>query len=877
MQWLKELAHSLSSILRRSQKERELSEELQFHLERQIEENIVRGMSSQEAWYAALRLFGGVQQIREECRDMRRVSTIENLVQDLRYGLRQMRRTPGFTAVAVVTLALGIGANTAIFSLVNGVLLQPLPYKDASRLVSVAGTNEKQGVKVNVMSYPDFADWRTQNRVFSGLAAYRAQHYDLSGKGVPERIRGVRITEDLFELLEESPELGRSFAREEYQPGTDHVVLLGDGLSRRLFAGDPHILGRTLQLNDDVYTVIGIMPPSFQFPLTENADLYTPLTPDANRHHGWLHSVGRLKPGVSLQQAQAEMDTIARRLEQQYPGSNKGVGVSVLPLQESVVADLRPAFLVFSCAVGLVLLIACSNAANLMLSRTTARERELAVRAALGARRGRLMQQVLTENVLLGLLGGTLGLALAVWGVRALLAMLKFRVPPSQLGNIHIDGWALGFTFLVSTFTGITSGLAPALVASRLELNESLKEGSRSMAGTVRSGRLRGVLVVSEVALSLVLLVGAGLMIKSFVLLTNVDTGIEARNVLVIDFSLQELKYGKPHVRADFLQQVAERVRMLPGAQSASWVTDLPMSDNTDGLGFSIVGQPDAPGTQRSASFNVVGPGYFKTLHIPLIRGRDFTDHDTDTAPGVVLINQVMVRRFWPEEDPLGKQITMDGKHFFSIIGVVGNIRQLGPASQTSPEVYLSYLQDPVDWPYRTLVVRTAGDPLKLVGLVQQAVWSVNKDQPIAHTRTMEQVRAESMAQPRVFTVVLGVFAALALVLASVGIYGVVSYSVAQRSHEVGVRKALGAENKDVLRLVLGEGMLHVAVGLGIGLAGALALTRLLSGFLYGVRPTDPVTYGAVALVLTGAALLACYLPARRAMKVEPMVALRYE
>jgi putative ABC transport system permease protein len=877
MQWSNELTSALRSLFRRRQEEQQLHEELQFHLERLIEHNLAAGMPPEEARYAALRLFGGVQQAKEECRDMGRVNFIEHLIQDLRYGMRQIRRTPGFAAVAVVTLALGIGANTAIFSFVNGVLLQPLPYKEASRLVFVAGTNEKQGVKVDVTSYPDFADWRAQNRVFSGLAAYRAQYYDLSGRGVPERTRGVRITEDLLELLEESPELGRSFAPEEYQPGSDHVVLLSDGLSRRLFAGDPQIVGRALRLNDDVYTVIGIMPSSFQFPPTENADLYAPLTPDANRHHGWLFSVGRLKPGVSLQQAQAEMDTIARRLEQQYPGSNKGVGVNVLSLQESVVVDLRPALLVFSCAVGLVLLIACGNVANLMLSRSTARERELAVRAALGAARGRLMQQVLTENVLLGLRGGTLGLALAVWGVRALVAMLKFRVPPSQLESIHIDGWVLSFTFLVSMLTGITFGLAPALVASRLELNESLKEGPRGVAGTVRSGRLRGVLVVSEVALSVVLLVGAGLMIKSFVLLTNVDTGIEARNVLAMDFSLQESKYGKPHVRADFLQQVAERVRMLPGVQSASWVTDLPMSDYTDGLSFSIVGQPDAPGTHRSASFNVVGPGYFKTLRIPLIRGRDFTDHDTDTAPGVVLINQAVVRRFWPEEDPLGKQITMDGKRFFSIIGVVGNIRQQGPASQTSPEVYLSYLQDPVDWPYRTLVVRSGGDPLKLVGLVQQAVWSVNKDQPISHTRTMEQVRAGSVAQPRVFAVVLGVFAALALVLASVGIYGVVSYSVAQRSHEVGVRKALGAENTDVLRLVLGEGMVHVAVGLGIGLAGALALTRLLSGFLYGVRPTDLITYGAVALVLTGAALLACYLPARRAMKVEPMVALRYE
>jgi predicted permease len=800
------------------------------------------------------------------------------LLQDVRYGIRQLRRSPGFTAAAVLTLALGIGANIAIFSLVNGVFLRPLAYKDPGRLVFVAATNRIRGIKIDVTSYPDFADWRAQNHVFSGLAAYRPQYYDLSGVTQPERIRGVRVSEDLLPLLNEKPVLGRTFLPEEYQPGKNHVVLVSDGLWRRLFGSDPGLVGRTLKLNDEIYTVIGVMPPRFGFPPNEQSLLYAPLVPDPNRNHGWLWAVGRLKPGISLREAQVEMDTISHRLEQQYSRSNKGQGVNLLPLQEQGVGDLRPAFLVFVCAVGLVLLIACANCANLMLGRTTVRARELAVRVALGAGRRRLVQQLLTESALLSLLGGALALLLAIWGVDALVALMKKDLPIPRLENIGFDGWVLGFAFLVSLLTGVIFGLAPALAASRVELNESLKEGSRSVTGSLRPVQLRSLLVVSEVALALVLLVGAGLMIRSFLLLSRVETGVDTRNVLALDFSLYESKYAQPHVRTDFLQQVAERVRTLPGVKSASWATTLPLSGDTDQDSFSIVGQPEpGAGKPRSASFNVVGPGYFKTLRIPLMRGRDFTDHDTEAAPGVVLINQAMVRRFWPNEDPLGKQITMDGKSFFSIVGVVGNVRQLGQASETTPEVYLSYLHDPVAWPYRTLIVRTAGDPLKQVGLVEQAVWSVNRDQPVSNIRTMEQVLADSVAEPRILTLLMGVFAALALALASVGINGVVSYSVSQRTHEVGVRLALGAERFDVLCLVVGQGMLLTGIGLGIGLAGAMALTRFLSSFLYGVRPTDPITFAAVALALAGVALLATYIPARRATKVDPMVALRYE
>ena len=802
---------------------------------------------------------------------------ISTFVQDIRYGARALARSPGFAAVAILTLALGIGANTAIFSLVNGVLLRSLPYRDASRLAFVAASNRRQGSKIDVTSYPDFADWRAQNHVFTGLAAYRPQNYNLSGGTRPERIRGVRVTEDFFSVLEVAPALGRTFLPHEYQAGNDHVVLVSDGLWRRLFGGDPALVGKTLRLNDELYTVVGVLPPWFEFPPNESPSLYTPLAPDAHRSHGWLWTVARLRPGISLRKAQIEMATIAQRLEQQYPKTNKGEGTNVLALQEAMVGDLRPAFLVFVYAVGLVLLIACANVANLLLSRTAGRERELAVRAALGAGRGRLVRQLLTESALLGVLGGSLGLVLAVWGVDALRAMLSERIPLSSLASVRIDGWVLGFTFAVALLTGIVFGLAPAWSASRVQLSESLKEGSRSTTGALRPARVRSVLVVSEVALALILLAGAGLMIKSFWLLSKVKTGVDVSHVLAMDVSLEESRYAQRHVRAGFLEQAAERVRSLPGVRSTSWVADLPLTDNSDGMGFSIAGRSDPASGRREISVNVVGPGYFETLGIPLLRGRDFSNRDTEAAPGVVLINQAAVRQFWPREDPLGRQITFDGKFFFSIVGVAGDVRQLGQASETSPEVYLSYLQNPVDWPYRTLIVRTAGDPLKMANLVEQAVWSVNKNQPLSHVRTMEQVLAESVAQPRAFVLLLGAFAALALALASVGIYGVVSYSVAQRTHEVGVRMALGAESFDVLRLMVGQGMWLVAIGLGAGLGGALALTRFLSGFLYGVRATDPVTFTAVALGLGLVGLAACYVPARRATEVDPMVALRYE
>lgn len=866
-------------LFRRQTVEKQLDAELRFHLDQQVRDYVSAGMTPAEARRKARLEFGGLDQIKDECRDVRPVRWLEDVLQDLRYGLRVLATNWGFTIVAVLTLALGIGINTAIFSLVNGVLLRPLPYKDAGQLVFVAATDAERGANRNVMSYPDFADCRAQDHLLAGLAAYRSpQSYDLTGGDRPARIPGLRASQDFFTVFDEQPALGRAFLPEEYQAGKEHEVIVSDALWHTLFGGDPGLIGKTLKLNDDVYTVVGIMPPGFDFPANEHPGFYLPLAPEANRNHGWLWAVGRLKAGVRLQEAQAEINTIASRLARQYPRSNKGRGLTAMPLREALVGDMRPAVLVFAAAVALVMLICCANVANMMLARAMAREREFAVRAAIGAGRSRLVRQLLVESTMLSLIGGAFGLLLAGWGGKLLVALLERSLTVPRLENVRIDGWVLGFTILISLATGVIFGLAPAMAGSRLNLSDPLKAANRAFSGGLRARRLRSLLVVSELALALMLLAGAGLMMKSFLMLSSVNTGVNIRNVLTADFSLRALRYSNPAVRMEFFREVIERVRTIPGVSSASWVTALPLTKSEDSLGFSIAGRPaPTPDEQyhHEARFNIVGPDYFRTLGIPLRKGRDFGEQDSVQAPGVAVINEAMMRRFWPNEDPLGRQISTDGSRWFSIVGVVGDVRQMGPDSESSPEIYWSYLQDPQFWVWRTLVVRTLVDPMRLVGSVQQAVWSVNKDQPISSIQTMEEVQSDAVSQPRVITLLLVVFAAVALVLAAIGIYGVVAYSVTQRTHEIGIRMAAGACHGDVLRLIIGEGMLLTAAGLGIGLAGAFALTRFLSRFLYVVRPTDPLTFSLVALTLIAVALLASYLPARRATQVDPVVALR--
>ncbi len=800
---------------------------------------------------------------------------MSGLIQDVRFAVRQLRKSPGFTLVAVLTLALGIGANTAIFSVVEGVLLRPLPYRESDQLARVWSTSNRSSRDVS--SYPDFKDWAEQNHSFQQMAAYRGQSFNLSGGDHPERIRGLMITSRFFELLDVQPILGRAFTSDEHELGRNHVVLLSSDIWQSHFAGDPNVLGRSLKLDDESYTVIGVLPSSFDFPPDETkGGVVLPLPPDMRRTHGFLYVFGRLKPKATQSSAQADLDTIARRLAGQYK-EDKGQGISVQTLQASFVSDYRPALMILLGAVGLVLLITCANVANLFLGRASSRQREVAVRASLGAGRLRLIRQFLTESLLIGLAGGTVGLVFANWGVSMLVRLLtqSFSIHGTEAIGTNLQ--VLTFAALISIMTGLISGLLPALFASKVNLSEGLKEGSRSVGGGRAHKRFRGALVVSEVALALVLLSCAGLLIRSLMLLTRVDSGVQTENVMAIDLSLTSAKYSHTATRAALFSQILQRVERLPGVRSAAVVADVPLTQNEDSLGFSIEGVPDPPERKLDVRFNIVGPGYFTTLGIPLTQGRDFADTDADGTPMVIVVNQAMARRYWPNQNPLGRRITTDNKTWYSIVGVAGDVRQMGLRADSEPEVYMSYLQDPFQWPYLSLLVRANSDPVKLFPSIEQAVWSVDKDQPLSNPITLDQARSHSIAQPRIAALLLGLFAAAALLLAAVGLYGVVSNWVAERTHEIGVRMALGARSFDVFVDVVGRGLLLALLGTALGLAGSLAVTRVLASFLFSVRSTDPLTFAAVALLLMCVALVASYFPARRAAKVDPMVALRYE
>jgi putative ABC transport system permease protein len=877
-------------------REMEIADELTQHLEDEYEQALSRGVSEDEAERAVLADLDVADSLgRELKRVERRVpqnpvpmgtqgrsNMIGDLGQDVRYGLRMLAKNPAFTTIAVLALALGIGANTAIFSVVNAILLRPLPYKNPEQLVMVWENATHLGFPKNTPSPANFLDWRQQTTVFESMAAFAERSFNLTGVGEPERLDGRRVSANLFGLLGVRPIIGRTFVPQEDQPGTK-VVLLNESLWQRRFGGDPSVIGRALTLNNESYTVVGVLPGSVRLPAFGNwrdqvwVPLAFPAEEAAGRGNHFLEVIARLKPGATLQQARAEMETIAARLAQQYPEQNTRIGAVVNPLHEEIVGNMKPALLILLGAVVFVLLIACANVANLLLARAAVRQKEIALRLALGADRARLTKQLLVESVLLSLLGGLVGLGFAYAGLH----LLTRFIPPdiAHAETIAIDGKVLVFTLLIAIVTGLIFGLAPASQASHFNLNETLKEGGRDSGAGVRGKRLRSSLVIAEVAVSFILLVGAGLLINSFMHLRNLDPGFRADHLLALNVDLSEVKYPDTARRTAFFDEVVRRVQPLPGVQSVAVAGNLPFTYNGDSMGIAVEGIPDPPPDQwPDVIYRTVGPGYLSTMGIPLVRGREFNDGDTlDTTLGVV-VSEKTAKHYWPNQDPIGKRLkpgtTTGQSPWRTVIGVVKDVRQNDFIAEPKMQMYFSYKQVQ-SLVANALVVRTSVDPLSLAMPVRNAIWSVDKDQPVANIDSMENIVAGAVARQRFSMLLLAIFAALALVLAAVGIYGVMSYTVAQQTREIGIRIALGAKRGDVLKMTVKQGLKLVGLGLVIGLPSAFILTRVMSSLLFGISATDPITFLGISLVVLAVALLASYIPALRATKVDPMIALR--
>jgi len=865
--------------------EPELAREIESHLALLEEEFERRGLPPQEAHLAARRAYGGVEQAKELHREARSFVWIEQWFKDVRYGARNLLRTPVFTLVAVVTLALGIGANTAIFSVVNAVLLRPLEYKDPDRLVTLLH------IFSNPVAVANYIDWRDQSRSFEAMGAAEYWSPNLTGSDPAEHLLGIRMTQNLLPMLGVEPQLGRVFAPGEDQAGAEHEVVLSHRLWQRRFNSDPNVLGKSIVLDGQGYTVIGVMPIEFKFApfWAVHAELWAPLAFGDrihNRGGNSLRIFARLKPGITLQQARAEIATITARLEKQYPGTNRDVFVT--PLKENVVGKVETPLLVLLGAVGFVLLIACANVAHMLLARTSDRQKEIAVRTALGAGRWRVMRQFLTENLLLAAIGAAAGLLLAMGGTRGLVVLSPAKLP--RVDMVAIDTPVVLFLLGVTVLTALAFGLAPAWHAAIGNLSGALKEGGRGGTDGIRRNRLRSFLVASEFALAFMLLIGAGLMIRSFLALQSLDPGFNPHNVLSMVVSVAGSNEADPERRTLFYRQLLDRVRALPGVASAGGINHLPLYGDIWGWSFNIEGRPKPrPGDEPMATYRVAMPGYFDTMRLPVLRGRAITDRDDARAPGVVLINERSARRYWPGEDPIGKRISFEADQYklpiwLTVIGVVKNAKQSDWADDIDPEAYLAALQNEgflgaggSHVAYLTLVVRTSGDPAAMAPTVKKTVWSFDHNLPISDVLTMDRVVADANAEPRFEMLLLGIFAAIALLLAAVGIYGVMSYSVSRRTHEIGIRISLGASRADVLQMVVRQGMAQALAGTAAGVAGALLLSRLMAGMLYGVRPTDPVTFAGVGIVLGLAALAATCVPARNATRIDPMAALRHE
>jgi len=862
-----------------------LEEDIRDHIERETQDNIERGMSPDEARSAARRKFGNVTQVKEETRDVWSFIWLEQLLEDIRFGVRLLCKNPGFTTVAVLTLALGIGANAAVFSVVYAVLLRPLPYKEPSRLVVLNETTPKVGV-VSV-SYPNFSDWRAASHTFSQMAAVYAVGFNLAGVTQPENISGDAVSPNFLSMMGVRPILGRDFDAAEEKAGTAPVVLLSYALWQSHLGGDRNAVGKAITLDGRSFTIVGVLPPSYRS--LDMTDVMLPIgvwaTDNAERvkergERGDMVVIGRLAPSVTFAQARAEMEGIAARLAKQYPASNDQFSVALLPIREAFVGDVKTAILVLFGAVLFVLLIACANVANLFLVRGASRTKEVALRIAFGATRVRIVRQLLTESFILACFGGVVGVALAMGGIRGMAQLIS----PDMLSGtiVNLNGAVLLFVGGVVLLAAFIFGLAPALHSTKPDVQSELKEGGRTSSAGASQNRLRGALVVAETSLALVLLIGAGLMMKSLYRLLEVDPGFRPDRVLTMGIDLRTQQYSKDPAVLNFWQQLLDRVRVLPSVESAAVGTVIPLTDSHSRADITIEGMAlPTPGNYPHPDVHIVSPGYVKTLGISLLRGRTFTDEDSENAPLVGMINAMVARRFFQNEDPVGKRfmfghpLATNPPKWHTIVGVVGDTRLYGLANPARFEVYVPLRQNAESG--MALVVKSGADPRALTSAIRESVQSIDKDQPIRAISTMKELLSNSVATRRMTLVLLGLFSGLALILGAIGIYGVISYSVAQRTHEIGIRMALGAPRRDVFRLVVGQGLRLAGIGIAIGIVGAFGLARLMSSLLYGISAGDLATFAGVSILLALVAVLACYVPARRAMRVDPTVALRYE
>jgi len=880
MRWFYKIPLRFRSLFRKGRAENELSEELRYHQENLIEEKVTQGMTPEEARYAALRELGGVEQIKEECRDMRRVNYIENFFQDVRSGLRQLRRNPGFTVVAALTLALGVGANTAVFSIIHAALLKPLPFRDPARLVLARATFG--GVLNPFVSAPDYYDYREQTDCFEAFSAVFpfAQKTTVTGGAQPERVSFTYVADDLFRTLGVTPAAGRGFTPEEGRMGAPNIVMVGEHFAQRRFGAACNAVGASLAMEGKQYTVVGVMPATFRF--LNDVDVWAPMHRGESwagaprQFHNWL-IVGRLTPGVSIESAQRQVDVISKRLEQQYPASNTSKALRLDPLQAALAGPQTPQLVVLMGAVGLVLLIACANVAGLLLARGLVRRSELAVRAALGASRARIAGQLLVESLTLALLSGVLGVALAFWLNRLLPLVTGLSGPGSA--SKGLDWPVLLFALGLSILTGVLFGAAPALRASSLPLAPDLLSGTRT-TGTKVGTSLRGALVVGQLAISLVLLVGAGLLISSFVHLARTNLGFDVRHLLTGEIQLLEAQYPNGNQRIQFFDGLREDLAAVSGVKAVGFISQLPIRDPGNNISaWDADHPPSNPADQRTADKRIVLPGYFDAVRIPLLSGRDLGKGDREHAPLAMVINEEMAHTLFAGRNPLGRRVSVDTggpqPATFEVVGVVGNACLDFVGDSARMAMYLSYYQ----FPQATLrvAIRTERQPESITRTVRRLVLARNHDIPMENLISMERLVGDSLAPQQVSAIMVTLFAVVALLLACIGLYGVLAYSVSQRTHEIGLRMALGAERSDVLKLIVGQGFTLTLFGVGIGIVGAVAVTRLLAGLLYGVKPTDLLTFAAVSLLLTAVALLASYIPARRATKVDPMVALRYE